>query len=802
MASREKALTLLAGSGASGRAFLQVAADALALGLGTRWAGFGRPSADQGRIEVLAFTDRGTPGGSFDYPLDDSPCAKVYGAKRRARYFFCPDKVTERFSGPPLLRDIGAVSYRGEAILDDQDKPIAHVFAVNDRPVRDSAAARAFFRLVSQRVGAEYRRMLADEALLEREALLDLAHRTAGLGCWIWDPISDHVAWSPGTAEILGLSTAETWDITRTNYLDRFVHPADRERVRLACGGPWAEHASVALEYRILRAEGDVRTVYESCEAVFDADGRLVSAIGSIQDVTDAKRIEAALRRSEERFRDFTEAASDWVWELDADLDVSFMSERIQDVTGYPPSYYLGKALKIAMSAPNRDQWEKHLEEMRSQRSFRGYEYQARAVDGSETWVSISGKPLFDGTGRFIGYRGTGADITDRKNAEAALRQAKEEAESANAAKSRFLAAASHDLRQPLQALNLLLAALDNTEDEAEREIILSDLRNGVTSMGGLLNSLLDVSELEAGAIEPEVIEFKVGRLLELVAGNAAPRAREKGLDFKVVPCSVTIRSDPALLSRILQNFLSNAVQYTETGKVLLGCRRRGEMLCIQIWDNGLGIAEQQLPAIFEEFYQLDNPARDRSKGVGLGLAIVDRLARLLGHRIDVRSKIDAGSVFSVEVPMGRGCEVPSEVPRPPARGTEADFRGITVLLIEDDDIVALATRRLLEYWGAEVAPARSGRQALDAVAGPGRGPDVIIADYRLPGRVNGVEVVTRVRAQMGRGIPAVIMTGDTSPAQLREIRASGFAVIEKPADPGKIRNCLRDLLNQPAAAP
>ncbi len=252
-------------------------------------------------------------------------------------------------------------------------------------------------------------------------------------------------------------------------------------------------------------------------------------------------------------------------------------------------------------------------------------------------------------------------EITERQCAQEALRKAKEDAERANAEKSRFLATASHDLRQPLQTINLVHGVLSRTIDADQIEEILNILKGATTTMGDLLEALLDISKLESGAVKPEISSFQVTLILDRLKREFESHADKRSLMLKVVPCSATIRSDAMLLERIVQNLLSNAIHYTNTGSVLLGCRRRGASLRIEVWDTGIGIPEDQQSIIFDEFYRVDNPSHEQHKGFGLGLAIVDRTARLLGHRVEVCSTVGKGSRFSVEVPRVAMSEAPTE---------------------------------------------------------------------------------------------------------------------------------------------
>ncbi len=277
---------------------------------------------------------------------------------------------------------------------------------------------------------------------------------------------------------------------------------------------------------------------------------------------------------------------------------------------------------------------------------------EVKAYDGS--WFIRGILPYRSDDSNIDGVVITFAGISEIKAAERALEAAKSEAERANAGKSRFLAAASHDLRQPLQTISLLQGTLEKRVRDEPTLKLVHRLDETVSTMSSLLDKLLDINQLEAGIVRPTIIDFPIKGLLDELKTEFTYHTTANGLDWRVVLSSIAVRSDPRLLEQIIRNLLSNAVKYTTEGKLLLGCRRRGDKLRIEVCDTGPGIPELELKAIFEEFHQLDNPARERSKGLGLGLAIVQRLADLLGHKIDVRSRVGAGSVFTIEVPLGR----------------------------------------------------------------------------------------------------------------------------------------------------
>jgi two-component system, chemotaxis family, CheB/CheR fusion protein len=393
-------------------------------------------------------------------------------------------------------------------------------------------------------------------------------------------------------------------------------------------------------------------------------------------------------------------------------------------------------------------------------------------------------------------------DVTDARREGHALEAAKSEAERANAGKSRFLAAASHDLRQPLQTISLLQGLLErHAQDEPARKL-LHRLDETVTTMSSMLDKLLDINQLEAGVVQPAVRDFPVSQLLDEMRTDYSPTAKSNGLELRVVPSSLLVRSDPRLLEQIVRNLLSNAMKYTAKGRVLLGCRRHGDKVTIEVWDTGAGIPQAELGAIFDEFHQLNNPARQRSKGLGLGLAIVQRLADLLGHKINVRSRVDVGSMFSTEVPFATLSE---PVPQPSTHDQPLPFRtrASSILIVDDDPSVREMLQMLLEAEGHLAIVAADGPIGLDLAAREARELDLIVADYNLPAGPNGLELIAELRTRFERDIPAIVLTGDISTSSLKAIARSGCVHLNKPVKAADLIRVVERLLakSQPRAS-
>ncbi|HHW78112.1 MAG TPA: response regulator [Xanthomonadaceae bacterium] len=433
-----------------------------------------------------------------------------------------------------------------------------------------------------------------------------------------------------------------------------------------------------------------------------------------------------------------------------------------------------------------------------------------RRSDGAVIEIRQSAMP--DGS-RVLTY----TDISELKRRENALDLALQEAERANAAKTRFLATASHDLRQPIHALGLFFANLADRVRNTETESLIKQIEDSIEAIDSMLNALLDISKLDAGVIRPHVGPVAVADLFKRLATEYQshginpfgvllerrlfkrpetphqPTARETGNALRIRSSRAIVQSDPAMLERILRNLISNALRYTRNGRVLVGARRRGDKLRIEVHDTGIGIPADQLDDIFLEFHQLGNPERNRHQGLGLGLAIVKRLAALLGHQITVRSRLGRGSCFAVTLPIAREsthCALPS-----PATIPGRELQGRRILVLDDDSAVLEAMDGLLERWGCVVIKAASLEEAQEKLKANAPPPELLIVDYRLRGELSGLEAVALLQKNLRRYVPTLVITGDTAPDHLREAEASGYPLLHKPVQPAKLRSVVRHLI-------
>jgi PAS domain S-box-containing protein len=498
---------------------------------------------------------------------------------------------------------------------------------------------------------------------------------------------------------------------------------------------------------------------------------------------TDKLQVE----ESEAYFRVLIESAPDAMIIVDDTGEIVIVNGQAEKMFGYGRDEMLGN--KIEMLLPDRIRREHvgHRENFAADPNLRpmgiGMELIGQRKDGREFPVEISLSPVRTEKTSFISS--VIRDVTDRKRMEQEIIAAQEAAERANKANSAFLAAASHDLRQPVQALSLLNGALRRTvKDERALEMIKSQ-DHSLTAMTNLLNSLLDISRLDAGAVVPELEEFPMQRLVDRLSAEFARQARHKGLEFTSSPCGAVVRSDPNLLSEIIQNLVSNAIRYTDKGKVELVCSQSEGNCQIKVRDTGIGISEDQQEAIFQEFHQV-KPKGGSKEGFGLGLAIVRRLSDLLGHGIGVESDLGQGSCFTISLPTVTHSGAHAEDDEQ-HHFDQAESASGLIVLIEDDVNIANAWGMLLEAEGYRVATAASATEARALINHLDQAPALIVSDFHLLDGSTGVEAVTDIREHYGLNIPAFIVTGDTSKIVKEAQTVDNCTLLNKPVNTGRL---------------
>lgn len=376
----------------------------------------------------------------------------------------------------------------------------------------------------------------------------------------------------------------------------------------------------------------------------------------------------------------------------------------------------------------------------------------------------------------------------EQARVEEELRLAKEEAEAAVSSKTRFLAAASHDLLQPINAAKLLISTLRDMSQGTNMESMVERLDGSFNSMETLLHALLDISRLESTGSGLSPSDFCLGTIMQTVIEDQEPIARKKGVQLDMVPSTVWVRSDQRYLLRSIQNLVVNAIQYTEKGRVLIGCRRRGDKVVLEVWDTGIGISHRDQKRVFEEFTRAENVPP--GSGMGLGLSIVDRTCRHLGHKVGVRSKPNVGSVFSIEMDVIE--ERPMiTAPSPDVKSDQFADMDVIALVVENDPDVLFATVQKLDSWGASVLGAQSTMEALEMVRDLGMPPDIILADYQLDGHATGIETIQAVRAETGFHVPAIMITANRSASLVDTGSQHDFTVLPKPVELSRLRSLI-----------
>lgn len=373
------------------------------------------------------------------------------------------------------------------------------------------------------------------------------------------------------------------------------------------------------------------------------------------------------------------------------------------------------------------------------------------------------------------------------------LRREKTAAEEANLAKSRFLASASHDLRQPVHALSVFVGSMRAHQMDSPARSLLDHIEDSVRALSSLFQGLLDISRLDAGVTNVMRMPFAIQPIIDRVCRDHEPDASRKGVELRVQRTRAVVNSDPTLFERILRNMVTNAVNYTQRGTVLIGCRG-GRRLRMQVWDTGPGIASNELQLIFQEFYQVGNPERDRSKGVGLGLAIVKRLTTLLDHPLEVESWPGKGSCFSFALPRENE-KADSTLHEPPTAGAAVAAGSGLILVVDDERAIQVAMEGLLQSWGYSAIAAGSGTEMLERIAGRVEVPRLIICDYRLRNDERGNAVIERLRHEYNEDIPGMIITGDTAADRIRDAQASGYLLLHKPVGNNELRAAIAQLL-------
>lgn len=532
--------------------------------------------------------------------------------------------------------------------------------------------------------------------------------------------------------------------------------------------------------------------LHDSAAPEVDAQGRTVRIDGFVREVSAPAF--PATERDTEWPRRAVEAMDQGIacWDRDARLAFSnsrfdhFAAEmhapaaRAMPLADFLTS--LAASREVVLNAASIAEWTSTiLSDKKRRRSREWMLANGRSVDVA--WHDLDGATLM-----------TVQDVTRARNAERALREAKRLAEEANDKKSRFLRAASHDLRQPLATLKILVYSGIESRSLDEMRDLMRSMDVAVSVMDEILGSLLQVGQLDANRIAVQRHHFQASQMLERLRREFTPIAEKKGLRLRVLDSAATLETDRALLERIVGNFVANAIRFTNEGGILIGLRNRGAHKEIQVWDTGCGIPDDQLKKIFEEFHQVDASASSRQRGLGLGLNIAQRIAGLLSHNLRVTSRPGRGSMFSVEVPTGNIWQ--SRVGEPEiSERLAGEFFGISAIVIEDNDEFRAAVEGMLTRWGVNVLAARDGDGAISTIRSHAFRPDIILVDYSFPNGHTGIEILATVRKELGEKVPGIVCTADTDPDLLNAIRSRGVPLLIKPISPARLRSVMHHLL-------
>jgi signal transduction histidine kinase/CheY-like chemotaxis protein len=635
---------------------------------------------------------------------------------------------------------------------------------------------------------------------------------------WSATPLGPIEGWSPGlrtTVEIVlacGFPMVALWGPELIQvYNDGYralmgdKHPAGLGQATRAC---WPEvwHINEPIYRRVLAGEtvtfedalypiarhGALEDAWFtlSYSPVRGSDGDVGGVLVTVLETTAGHWAEAALREGEARFRALATAGTSMIYRMSPDWRRMHRLDG-RDVLADTPEPVEDWADTYLLPEDQREVFAAIEEAIRTGSTFE-LEHRVRLADGGVGWVLSRAVPILGPDGEVVEWFGAASDITARREAEAVLRVARDAAEAANREKSRFLASVSHDLRQPVMAALLFVDLLRKRPLGGHERELVEPLADSVTNLNGMLTGLLEVARLDAGIVRPEVREFPLDELLGRLRGEFQGAAREAGLSLEVTQTGLSICSDPLLVELVLRNLLSNAIKFTEAGGVRVAVDAEAEDALLSVIDTGVGIPADQLERVFEDYVQLGKTPREHSRGFGIGLSTVRRVAALLGIEVAVRSTAGRGSTFALRLPLA---EDRDSAHRDAAIAEEGVLGGVTVLVVDDEALVLKALEMTLRSRGAAVRAARGLRDAAEALALDDGPPDAVVADYTLAQGERGTEIIAAARERGVRA--AVLITGDTSPARMAEAERSGYRLLHKPVDPDRLTNLLTELLGR-----
>ncbi len=680
---------------------------------------------------------------------------------------------------------------------------------VSERPTREGGLVMLYTDITEVKISETMRR---EQALAQKSRLLQRAVDNLSQGVAMVSADGSLELWNGRFLELCGLAPIEAHRPFEEVMADselKLLTPGTRD----ASGQPLSELEQHLFDGRTL----EIRT-HPLPTGGF---------VNTFTDITERYRHAEALRESERWIRLITDHVPALIAYVSADLTYEFTNKVYEEWYRWPSDGMLGQCLREIHSGEHWQQLEPYIERALSGENV-SFEMAEPNHAGQQRYMLRSYVPNRQANGEVVGIFVLIQDITDRRrtaealhqayqnleqrvrertaeltslneqllceideraHAEARLREAKREAELANLSKTKFLAAVSHDLLQPLNAARLFTSALLE-QPKAPNGSLIRNISNSLEDVENLLGTLVDISKLDAGVIKPDIAPFAVSELLENLAVEFRQIAGSEQLQLDFIPCSALVRSDIQLLARILRNLLTNAIRYTPQGRVLLGCRRHRQSLSIEVWDTGVGIAEDRLEEVFHEFKRGEGVRPNQDRGLGLGLAIVDKIARMLGHRVQVRSQPGRGSVFAIEVPLSR--RAPKAKPEPSSSDLLLErLKGARVWVLDNDAAICAGMRTLLEGWGCSVVTALSEEDLAGQVDNFHAEADLMIADYHLDNGCTGIDVVETVNARRASPLPTLMITANYSNELKQQVRELGHMLMHKPVRPMKLKTAM-----------
>ncbi|MDH5188500.1 MAG: PAS domain S-box protein, partial [Rhodospirillaceae bacterium] len=632
----------------------------------------------------------------------------------------------------------------------------------------------------------------AEEKANHNAANLANAQRIAHFGSYEWDIVTGELVWSDEHYRIWELephSVAVNFDL----FIER-IHPDDVERANEAIKHAIDTGESLDLKIRLLMGDGRIKFVESLGEVKYDENGTPLSMSGTIHDITQEHEISVALAQSEARFRGFAESTSDWFWEMDEQLRVSYLSDRFENVTGHPASLVLGKTRREladpAHIKADPEKWNKHFADLDNHRPFRNFEYEILPqFGGSAVTISVSAVPIFDEFGNFRGYRGSGEDVTERKITQQKLLAAKEEAENANKAKSQFLSSMSHELRTPLNGILgfTQLLQLDPTTPLTDKQ---TESTNQVMRSGhhllDLIDQVLELAKIEAGnmsiSIEPVPMRDLVGECIDMVLSMAKKRDIKIDSSPDKIPDAV-IMGDRVSVKQVLLNLLSNAVKYNRAGGTISVIAKitNNKKMYISVSDTGLGIPKEQQRKVFEPFNRLGHEASE-IEGTGIGLVITRELLHMMDGDIGFSSEEGKGTTFWIELPLAEDNlikpaneEIQQNHTNVLNRSIGSNNSSITILYVEDNPANQMLIEKVLERIpNIQLILAGNAEDGIDIAVS--KTPDIILMDINLPG-MNGIEATAKLKQmEKTKNIPVIAITAAAMSHEVKKAEGAGFA--------------------------